>query len=233
MGTLSTNTKWLFHYLWESILFMIACLFVTIPAIIRVLTKGMDSLRLNTDIFTFFSQIPLGLKVFNFIIGCVAPYSGSIEPNIIDLKYDTKTKNISSSISIEEYSWLKNPFNSLHAIALANLGELASGLCVTSALQIINGNEKKAYSGIKVRGLPTKIETSYLQKARGTITGDSQFSLDKINVVIEKLKAKSLTSVKEEMVYQTVMKNNKGLIVAEQHVTWIIEAYIPSLKKDN
>lgn len=81
-----------------------------------------------------------GTHVLAFYVGLVAPYSSSISPCIIKL---TKEECV---VSIEDRPWLRNPFNSVHAIALANLAELASGLGVLTAMQHAKG----------VRGIVTR-----------------------------------------------------------------------------
>ncbi len=81
-----------------------------------------------------------GTHVLAFYIGLVAPYSSSISPKIMKL---TKDECIAC---IDDRPWLRNPFNSVHAIALANLAELASGLGTLTAMQHAKG----------VRGIVTR-----------------------------------------------------------------------------
>ena len=59
-------------------------------------------------------------------------------------------------VEMTERRGLQNPFNSLHAVALTNVGELASGLVLMDVLQ------KQ-----KLRGIVTKLETEYFRKAKG------------------------------------------------------------------
>jgi len=74
------------------------------------------------ELFKFLEPLPLGLNVYAGIISIVAPYSGNISPFVCHL---SRTKCV---MTIMERWWLQNPFNSIHAIALANLGEQASGM---------------------------------------------------------------------------------------------------------
>ncbi|KCV71350.1 hypothetical protein H696_02298 [Fonticula alba] len=93
---------------------------------------------------------------FRYMVSSIAPYSGTIFPNVQHL--DTHK----CLVSIKERRILKNPFNSIHAVALTNLGELASGVMVMSALQE-NG----------LRGIVTKLDTEYHKKAKGVVTAEA------------------------------------------------------------
>jgi acyl-coenzyme A thioesterase PaaI-like protein len=62
-------------------------------------------------------------------------------------------------VALTERGRLKNPFNSVHAVALMNVGELASGLVLTTAFQ---------RQGL--RGIVTKLEAEYFKKAKGSST---------------------------------------------------------------
>ena len=66
---------------------------------------------------------------------------------------------------IEDTKLIRNPFRSIHAIALGNLGELTSGLLMTELLH--NKNKK---------GIITKITCTYYKKARGKIIAECKLN---------------------------------------------------------
>ena len=70
----------------------------------------------------------IGRMLFSWKISRVAPYSGSIKAQIVSLKAG------SALVSIQDRRSIRNHLNSIHAIALTNLGELASGLAMLAAL---------------------------------------------------------------------------------------------------
>lgn len=102
------------------------------------------------------SRVPGGRRVFTRVLARTVPYSGSIRPDVIELEPGR------ALVAITERRALRNHFRSIHAIALANLGELASGLAMTLALPP------------GVRGIPTRIEVEYLKKARGRVVAEGR-----------------------------------------------------------
>ena len=112
----------------------------------------------------------LGRQAFNGIISFVSPYSSSIHPNVECFeKKECKC-------SIEDRRYLRNPFNSIHALALSNLGELTSGLIM---MEHLKKTEQK--------GIITSITSKYYKKARGKITAISNLNTLNNGIIISKL----------------------------------------------
>jgi len=111
-----------------------------------------------------------GISVFNTYISCVSPYSGSISPYVEEMT-ESKVK-----VSMTEHRNIKNPFNSIHTIALSNLGELTSGLLMMEHMKSTNKS-----------GIITSIKTYYHKKARGKITAICDNKWTKQNITKTRL----------------------------------------------
>ena len=89
--------------------------------------------------------------IFSRIFGWQVPYSGSVRPHIRVLEPGH------AEIEIPDRRANRQHLGSVHAIALLNLAEQASGLALLTGLPE------------DVRGIVTHISMQYLKKARGTI----------------------------------------------------------------
>lgn len=112
-------------------------------------------------------QLPGGRIVFSKVVGQMIPYTGSVKPHILEISQGR------SVVLMQDRRRLRNHLNSIHALALANLGELASGLAFFSSLP-------PGYQGI-VKNL----HIEYLKKARGPIWayGRCDFEASELPVV--------------------------------------------------
>jgi len=114
--------------------------------------------------------LPGGRWMFARIFAWLVPYSGSVRPRILVLEPGH------AEVEIPDRRANRQHLGSIHAIALLNVAEQASGLAMLSGLP--DG----------MRGIVTQISIQYLKKARGairavshvvapTITGDVEFDV--------------------------------------------------------
>jgi hypothetical protein len=119
MDIVKTFFLWPLHATKTLITSAIGWSILTIPMLLRLLTKGKEGFSNNIDIFAFMSQFPLGAHCFSTLIPFTASYSGSIEGSISELSRQGDT--ITCAGSIQNLPWLRNPFQSVHAVAMTNL----------------------------------------------------------------------------------------------------------------
>lgn len=114
--------------------------------------------------------LPGGAWLFSRLFGWRVPYSASVRPHVRVLAPGH------AEVEIPDRRANRQHLGSVHAIALLNVAEQASGLALLTGLP--DG----------VRGIVTQISMQYLKKARGTIravsrvvtptvTGDSEFDV--------------------------------------------------------
>jgi acyl-coenzyme A thioesterase PaaI-like protein len=137
-----------------------------------------------------FRGLPGGPWLFSRLFGVAIPYSGSVRPRIRVLQPGRAV------IAMGDRRAVRNHLASIHAIALANLAEMTTGLALGFGLP-------KGMRTILVR-----VECEFLKKARGTITAASDAP-----VFVE--------VVEKEVLVESVLTNEAGDVVAKGRAVWL------------
>ncbi len=137
------------------------------------------------------SGIPGGRWTFSRVISLVVPYSGTIRPRVVELRAGH------CRILMAGRRRVRNHLGSVHAIALANLAELVSGLAVTYGLPA------------EARGIPVGLEVDYVKKGRGRMTGLCDTAIPDWRV-------------EGEHTFPAEIRDEAGEVVARARVRWRI-----------
>ena len=140
------------------------------------------------------SPWPGGKWLFSFLIGRFAPYTGSISPRVIELAPGH------AKVELRDRHKVRNHLNSIHAIALMNLGEVTTGLALLSGLKP------------GVRGIITGLSIDYYKKARGRLVAESSTTQPAVNGDIEHEVIAEIKDRQGDVVASCTAKWRLGLI---------------------
>lgn len=139
------------------------------------------------------ARLPGGSWLFSRLFGRAVPYSDSIKATVERLEPGF------CRVRLRDRRRVRNHLDSIHAVALVNLGEMTSGLAMTMALPG------------PVRGIATEIGASYLKKARGELIAEAR-------VMIPTLGAEPVDTRVE-----AVISDRAGDVVCRVSAVWRLE----------
>ena len=137
------------------------------------------------------APLPGGKRLFSWLLWWLVPYTGSVRPRVLELRPGY------AKVRMADRRAVRNHLDSIHAVALANLAEVTSGLAVTTGLPA------------QARGIPIRLSIAYLKKARGTLTAEARCEIPD-------------ASREAEYDFESVISNATGEVVARAAVRWRI-----------
>lgn len=136
------------------------------------------------------AALPKGRWLFSRVFGRFVPYSGTIGATVMSLEPGRCVAQL------PDRRHVRNHLNSIHAVALVNLGEMTSGLAMTMLLPD------------EVRGIVTGLEAEYLKKARGLLVAEASVALP------------ALGSEPVDHRVETVIRDEANDVVCRVRTTW-------------
>jgi len=135
------------------------------------------------------SGLPLGKRLFALLLGRLVPYTGTLGARVEELGPGRAV------VTMRERRALRNHLRSIHAAALLNLGELATGLALNYALPA------------DARAILVSLCMDYHKKARGTITATCHAPVPE-------------SAEEREYAVEAALRDASGEVVATARARW-------------
>lgn len=153
-------------------------------------TAGQKIMRLWLRL----SPLPGGRLLFNILLSLYIPYTGTIRPAVKVIRPGY------AQVDMSDKRRVRNHLNSVHAIALMNLGELTTGLALLTGMPV------------NVRGIITGLSIEYVKKARGHLSATSSTTLPTVSGDLEHEVMATITDSDGDVVARCTATWRLGLI---------------------
>ncbi len=137
------------------------------------------------------SNLPGGRRIFSKFLGQAAPYTGTIDAKVVELRPGY------AKVEMRDRRAVRNHLKSVHAIALMNLAEVASGVAVVYGLPD------------DARGILSGLSIDYIKKGRGTLTAECSFE-------------PVTDAERREFIVEPVIRDASGEVVAKARAKWLL-----------
>jgi acyl-coenzyme A thioesterase PaaI-like protein len=137
------------------------------------------------------APLPLGKWIFSVLLGFRVPYTGTVRPRVQELAPGH------ARVSMRDRRAVRNHLHSIHAIALANLAEVTSGLAMTVGLPA------------NARAIVTGLSIEYVKKARGALVAEC--TAPPIDATID-----------AEHAVESIVRDAAGDVVAKCTARWLV-----------
>ena len=138
------------------------------------------------------ARLPAGRRVFSRMVGTMAPYTGTIDAQVVELRMGY------SRVVLSDRRKVRNHLKCVHAIALANLGELCGNIGVAYSLPD------------DARFIVAGLSMEYLKKARGVITAECHCPAPETNARQEYEVVVDMKDTSGELVCRCTLKTLVG-----------------------
>jgi acyl-coenzyme A thioesterase PaaI-like protein len=137
------------------------------------------------------SALPGGKRAFDALLGVLNHYTGSVSPHFEEIRPGY------ARVAMADTRAVRNHVGSVHAIALANLGEMSTGLGLMAGLPA------------DARAIITRLEIDFLKKARGRLVAEGSCDVPATN---ERREVDAVSSIRD----------SRGEVVAAVRARWLV-----------